>query len=202
MSRTKHHRRHNNRPRASVVLTAMAATALTLSACSSGNEAIAERAASSPNAPTTTATSAATVPDPKAEARASVVAAFRGLTKARTAGLAKATFTGTDIERYASGQVLADAKQTLLINRANNIVTKGQPAFTVTTTSVDMSVTPHRGTLTVCWDDTDWTPVNKASGKSVAVPGQSEQYPVTSKLRTIGPRWVVTDSTAQRDQTC
>ncbi|MFJ5218722.1 hypothetical protein ACIP98_28875 [Streptomyces sp. NPDC088354] len=203
MSRTMHHRSHVSKTRAGIALTAAAAAAvLTVSACSHGNEAVAERPVPSATSTAAAPTSPAATPDTTADAKASVVAAFRGLTQARTAGLAKATFTGTDIERYASGQVLANAKQTLLINRANNIVTKGKPAFTVTATSVDLGASPHRATLTVCWDDTDWTPVNKASGKSVAVPGQNEQYPVTSKLRTIGTRWVLTDSTAHRDEKC
>ncbi|MFI8186552.1 hypothetical protein ACIF70_39625 [Actinacidiphila glaucinigra] len=127
---------------------------------------------------------------------------YGNLVDAETAGLAKATFEGTDIEHYASGQVLADDKKTLLINRANDVVTKGKSAFTVTKTTVDLSVTPHRGALTVCWDDTNWTPVKKATGKSVAAPNQAKRYVVNSKLRTIGTRWVVTDSTAARDQSC
>ncbi|MFD8079270.1 hypothetical protein ACFV3E_42370 [Streptomyces sp. NPDC059718] len=63
-------------------------------------------------------------------------------------------------------------------------------------------MSPHRATLAVCWDDTNWTPVKKATGRSVAAPNQAQRYVVNSKLRTIGTRWVVTDSTAARDPTC
>ncbi|MEU1623119.1 hypothetical protein ABZ479_38245 [Streptomyces sp. NPDC005722] len=174
---------------------------LALAACSGGMEDT--KPAAAPGSVQATASKAAAASlDPTGAAKDKVVAAFQGLVDAETAGFAKATFEGTDIEHYASGQVLADGKKTLLINRANGIVTKGKTAFTVTKASVDLSVSPHRGSLTVCWDDTNWTPVKKATGKSVAAPNQAQRYVVNSKLRTIGTRWVVTDSTAARDQTC
>ncbi|MFF3950531.1 hypothetical protein ACFYYN_37845 [Streptomyces sp. NPDC001902] len=183
----------------------MAATAfvgmLVLAACG-GDKDSAEPAAASTSARSTVSKAAAASPDPTAAAKDRVEAAFQGLVDAETAGFAKATFEGTDIEQYASGQVLSDGKKTLLINRANGIVTEGKPTFTVTRTTVDLSVSPHRAALAVCWDDTNWTPVKKATGKSVAAPNQAQRYVVNSKLRTIGTRWVVTDSTAARDQTC
>lgn len=174
---------------------------LVLAACG-GDKDSAEPAAASTSARSTASKAAAASPDPTAAAKDRVEAAFQGLVDAETAGFAKATFEGTDIEQYASGQVLSDGKKTLLINRANGIVTKGKPTFTVTRTTVDLSVSPHRAALAVCWDDTNWTPVKKATGKSVAAPNQAQRYVVNSKLRTIGTRWVVTDSTAARDQTC
>ncbi|MFD8078232.1 hypothetical protein ACFV3E_36895 [Streptomyces sp. NPDC059718] len=184
---------------------AVAATAfvgmLVLAACG-GDKDSAEPAAASSSAKSTVSKAGAASPDPTTAAKDKVEAAFQGLVGAETAGFAKATFEGTGIEHYASGQVLADDKKTLLINRTNDVVTKGKPAFTVTKTTVDLSVSPHRAALTVCWDDTNWTPVKKATGKSVAAPNQAKRYVVNSKLRTIGTRWVVTDSTAARDQSC
>ncbi|MGI5255629.1 hypothetical protein [Actinacidiphila glaucinigra] len=174
---------------------------LALAACG-GDKESAKPAAAPGSVQATASKATAASPDPSTAAKDKVVAAFQGLVDAETAGFAKATFEGTDIEHYASGQVLAYGKKTLLINRANGIVTKGKPAFTVTKATVDLTVSPHRGSLTVCWDDTNWTPVKKATGKSVAAPNQAQRYVVNSKLRTIGTRWVVTDSTAARDQTC
>ncbi|MDX2709584.1 hypothetical protein PV350_43210 [Streptomyces sp. PA03-6a] len=140
--------------------------------------------------------------DPTTAAKDKVAVVFQQLVDAETTGFARATFAGTDIEHYASGQVLADDKGALLVNRANGVVTKGKPAFRVTKITVDLGVTPHRATLSVCWDDTGWTPVKQATGESVAAPIRAQRYVVNSKLRTIGNRWVVTDSNAARDQMC
>ncbi|MEU4095909.1 hypothetical protein [Streptomyces sp. NPDC026673] len=187
---------------AAVVATAFVGM-LVLAACGGDKDSAEPTAASSTaSAKSTVSKAAAASADPTAAAKDRVVAAFQGLVNAETAGFAKATFEGTGIEHYASGQVLADDKKTLLINRANDVVTKGKPAFSVIKTTVDLSVTPHRAALTACWDDTKWTPVKKTTGKSVAAPNQAKRYVVNSKLRTIGTRWVVTDSTAARDQSC
>ncbi|MET9879253.1 hypothetical protein ABZZ36_32195 [Actinacidiphila glaucinigra] len=201
-STTDQRRRQNRRARqGGAVAAAVFAGVLALAACG-GDKDSAEPAATPSTAQAAASKVAAVSPDATAAAKDKVTAAFQGLVDAETAGFAKATFEGTDIEHYASGQVLADGKKTLLINRANGIVTQGKPAFTVTKTTVDLSVSPHRAELAVCWDDTNWMPVKKATGRSVAAPNQAQRYVVNSKLRTIGTRWVVTDSTAARDQTC
>ncbi|MEU6346236.1 hypothetical protein ABZ883_35395 [Streptomyces sp. NPDC046977] len=197
----KTHRQVRRVHRGAVVAAAVVIGVFALAACA-GDKDSAEPASVSKAPKSTASKVAAASPNPTAAAQDKVAAAFQGLVDAETAGFAKATFEGTGIEHYASGQVLADDKKTLLINRANGIVTQGKPAFTVTKTTVDLSVSPHRGALTVCWDDTGWTPVKKATGKSVAAPDQAQRYVVNSKLRTIGTRWVVTDSTATRDQSC
>ncbi|SNT33695.1 hypothetical protein [Actinacidiphila glaucinigra] len=201
-STTDQRRRQNRQARqGAAVAAAVFAGVLALAACG-GDQDSAKLAAASGSAKAAPSKAAAVSTDPTPVAKDKVEAAFQGLVDAETAGFAKATFEGTDIEHYASGQVLTDDKRTLLINRANNVVTKGKPTFSVTKTTVDLSVTPHRAALTVCWDDTNWTPVKKATGKSVAAPNQAKRYVVNSTLRTIGTRWVVTDSTADREQSC
>lgn len=195
------HRQLRRARQGPAVAVAVIAGVLALAACGGDKEST--KPAAAPGSVQATASKAAAASlDPTVTAKDKVVAAFQGLVDTETSGFAKATFEGTDIEHYASGQVLADGKKTLLINRANGIVTKGKPAFTVTKATVDLSVTPRHAALTVCWDDTNWTPVKKATGKSVAAPNQAQRYVVNSKLRAIGTRWVVTDSTAARDQTC
>lgn len=130
-STTDQRRRHKRqaRQRAAVAATVFAGV-LTLAAC--GGDKDSAKAAATPSTAKGAASKVAAVSrDPTAAAKDKVAAAFQGLVDVETAGFAKATFEGTDIEQYASGQVLADDKRTLLINRANDVVTKGKPAFTV-----------------------------------------------------------------------
>jgi hypothetical protein len=69
-------------------------------------------------------------------------------------------------------------------------------------TSVNLDRQPRTATVVDCFDATDWTPVNKATGESVSAPGQNERYPVTAVARELGGRWCIFQSIDERDRAC
>jgi hypothetical protein len=84
----------------------------------------------------------------------------------------------------------------------NNVVMTGQPAYSIRAVTVDLSAVPHTASVTLCFDNKDWTPIDKTTRKSVAAPGQLQRYVSTARLRTVGSRWVVIDGTADRERRC
>ena len=79
---------------------------------------------------------------------------------------------------------------------------RGHPAYEVQMVAVDLTAVPHTATVTVCFDNKDWTPIDKVTRKSVAAPGQAQRYISTAQLRTVGTRWVVIDGTTERERRC
>jgi hypothetical protein len=182
------------RAHASLAMVALFTSALTLlvTSCS----------ASKPPASAAPSHSASPSPDPTATAKQQVVIAYEGNVNAEVKSLDAGTFQGTDIEQYTFEKALYDAKDYLFKNMQSNIVMTGRPSYTIRNVTVDLAPTPHTATVTVCWDNANWTPVDKTTRKSVAAPGQAERYISTSKLRTVGDRWVVIDGSADRGKSC
>ena len=141
-------------------------------------------------------------PDPAAAAKQQVLAAYQGLFGAEVKALDTNSLAGTDVEMYASEKQLANIKDVVFKDMMNNVVMTGQPAYTVQSVAVDLDAVPHTATVTLCFDNKDWTPINKSTGKSVAAPGQPQRYVSTGRLRTIGTRWVVVDGTTDRARRC
>ncbi|WUD70292.1 hypothetical protein OG937_45880 [Streptomyces sp. NBC_00510] len=136
------------------------------------------------------------------EARRQVTAAYQGMIDAQAKAFATGTLEGSRIEKYAWDKALSGTKGTILFNRQNGIVYTGRPKFQVKSSSVDLGITPHRATLTVCFDNANWTPVDKKTRRSVSAPNQRRRYISTAALRTVGDRWLVIDGNAERDRAC
>ena len=140
--------------------------------------------------------------DPAAAAKQQVLAAYQGMFDAEVKALNTNSLAGTEVEMYASENQLANIKDVAFKDMMNNVVMTGQPAYTVQSVAVDLDAVPHTATVTLCFDNKDWTPINKVTGKSVAAPGQPQRYVSTGRLRTIGTRWVVIDGTTDRERRC
>jgi hypothetical protein len=141
-------------------------------------------------------------PDPTADAKQAVLTAYKGMVDAEVKALNTNSLANSDIEKYTEDKALAGAKDSLFQDMQGNIVFKGKPSYTIQNVSVDLAPTPHTAQVTVCWDNKNWTPVNKSTGKSATAPGQPQRYVMTESLRTIGNRWVVIDGTTERGKAC
>jgi len=137
-----------------------------------------------------------------ATAKKAVVAAYTGMVDEQVKAFAKGSLKGSKLDDYAAEKSLSNLKGALLFNIQQGIVTKGEPKFEVTSTTVDLDSSPHEATLTVCFDNNTWKSYDKKTGKSVSAPNQQKRYVVTEKLRTIGKRWFVIDGTTDREQAC
>jgi hypothetical protein len=145
-------------------------------------------------------------PDPAASERAAAeraaLGAYRGMQEAVTRALANPRRAHPELKKYAQDKALSGIYQTLYFYEKNGIVGRGQPRIAPKVTSVNLDRQPRTATVVDCFDATNWTPVNEATGESVSAPGQNERYPVTAVARELGGRWYVFQSTDERGRTC
>ena len=174
---------------------ALGVAALLLAGCGSSGAGTDAKAPASPAASPSS-------PDPTAAAKQQVLAAYHGMFEAEVKGLNTNSLAGSDLEMYAFDKQLANIKDVLFKDMQGNVVMTGQPAYVVRSVTVDLTVVPHTASLTLCFDNKDWTPIDKTTGKSVAAPGQAQRYVSTARLRTVGSRWVVIDGTTDRGRKC
>ncbi|MCH5677300.1 hypothetical protein [Streptomyces gilvus] len=149
-------------------------------------------------APTTT------VSAEEEQARKAVVAAYKGMTNERVKAYARSSLAGSQITSYATGKALRDVKNTVFVNMRNGIVFKGEPKVTAHEDDVALKSAnkPSRASLLVCFDTNTWDPINKKTGKSVAVPNQVKRYTITADLQRVGSRWLVIEQDANLEKTC
>ncbi|MGW4890730.1 hypothetical protein ACWEQL_00445 [Kitasatospora sp. NPDC004240] len=107
-----------------------------------------------------------------------------------------------DLEQYAGDKALADIKASAVYYQDNNLILKGEPKLTPKVTAIDLSGTPNRATVEDCVDASNFLPVDKTTGAPAKLTGTSQPYVQTSSLRIYAGRWVVMESTINRDKTC
>lgn len=129
-----------------------------------------------------------------------VVWTYRKLQAAVVAAFAHPRRSPTQVARFAYGKERGDIYTTVLQYRSQHIHLTGRPRISPHVETVDS----RRGTATVtdCFDDRHWIPVDTRTGRSIAAPGVNRRYPVTAQLRRIDGRWYVTASRPDRGQTC
>ena len=101
---------------------------------------------------------------------------------------------------YAAGYFLSALEQDLDLMQEQGLIRTGAPKVTLRRV---VSVSPNSILVESCVDDTATDTVSKATGKSVAVPGQNKKYPVTLRAGLYPDgvwRWV--ESHADRGTTC
>ncbi|MDQ1051875.1 hypothetical protein [Streptomyces sp. V4I2] len=138
----------------------------------------------------------------EAQARKDVIAAYQGMTEEQAKAYAKSSFAGSDITKYATGDALRDAKDTVFVNMQNGIVVKGEPKVTVANDDVTLDASGRQATLTVCFDLNTWESIDKKTGKSVTPPNQVKRYTITAHLQKQSSRWLVTNEKADKEKTC
>lgn len=145
-----------------------------------------------------------TISAEEAQARKDVIAAYQGMTNERVKAYAKSSLAGSKITRYATGKALRDVKNTVFVNMRNGIVFKGEPKVTAHEDDVALKTAnePSRASLLVCFDTNTWDPINKKTGKSVAMPNQVKRYTITADLQRVGSQWLVTEQDANLEKTC
>lgn len=185
------------------MITALALATLTLTAACSSEDGE-DEAQQSPSPTTAPATS--TVSAEEEQARKDVIAAYQGMTEEQVKAYAKASLTGSEITKYATGKALRDVKDAVFVNLQNDIIFKGEPKVTAVEDDVDLNLnsTPKQATLQVCFDMHTWDPVNKKTGKSVAPPDQAKvkPYVITAHLQNRSDQWQLTDEAANKDRAC
>ncbi|MET7456260.1 hypothetical protein ABZT03_31160 [Streptomyces sp. NPDC005574] len=180
----------------STALIALASIA-TAAACSSSDE---PKDDHSPTPSITAPTK--TVSADEAQARKAVIAAYEGMTVEEVKAYAKSSFAGSNITKYATGNALRDAKDTVFVNMQNGIVVRGEPKAAASEDDVELDASGTRAILTVCFDLNTWESINKKTGKSVVPPNQIKRYTITAHLQKQYSRWLVTDEKADKEKTC
>jgi hypothetical protein len=170
-----------------------------LAACRSGNGA-------QPAASASVRASASPSPsvDPKvADATGKALAAYNGYREAMVAAEAAADYNNQDLPKYVADPLLTQAKGDLYLKQQQGYVMTGRPQWSPQVTTVNVTIRPYTVQITDCLDTTGWDTVNKATGKSVAVPGQAKKYVVTSEAKQYDDgRWLIDQSTADRSHLC
>ncbi|MBO4259505.1 hypothetical protein [Streptomyces griseorubiginosus] len=187
-----------NRDRRTAISALLALATITLTAgCSSGGG---DNAETSPTPSSATPTK--TMSADEAQARKDVIAAYQGMNDEEVKAYAKSSLAGSDITKYATGDALRDAKDTVFVNMRNGIVVKGEPKVTTSEDDVTFDASGARAALSVCFDLNTWESVDKKTGKSLVPPNQVKRYTITAHLQKQSSRWLVTDEKAHKDKPC
>lgn len=147
----------------------------------------------------TSAGSSASSPSPSG-AEAEVLQTYRKLQDAVTEAYAHPKRSPREVARYAHAKARSDIYATVLHYREERIRLSGKPRISPRVTYVDEKAMV--ATVTDCFDDSDWTPVDAKTGKSVGASGQNHRYPVTARLKRIKGRWYVVSAKVDRGKTC
>ncbi|MDH6604413.1 hypothetical protein M2164_000046 [Streptomyces sp. SAI-208] len=157
----------------------------------------------SPPAPSTTSsagqpTSPRSTADPE---RAAILAAYTQSWQAQAEAYAKASSADTSLRKTTTLRALGSIEQDLKAMREAGQVTTGMPVIHPGNPQVTAGEIP-KATLRDCVDTTHWTLIDKSTKKKVPLPSaRLVKYVSTAKLQKWGPKWMVTELTAQ-DQTC
>jgi hypothetical protein len=179
----------------------VAITATLLMAGCTGGE-----AAPSAEQDTPTSSSQALASDPSesvgtAEAD-EVLAVYRRLQEVVNRAYADPEGNYPELAEYAYGRALADIHQTLFYYRERGIRFTGKPSMSPRVTFIDVDASPPTATVTDCFDDSKWIPVDAETGESVAAPGQNHRYRVTSTAQQHDGRWFIVSDTPDRSRIC
>ncbi len=168
--------------------------------CSSGDG---DKADSSPT-PSSAKKPTKTMSADEAQARKAVVAAYQSMNAEQVKAYAKASLTGTQIAKYATGKELRDVKDAVFVNMQNDIIFKGEPKITASADDVVLHLDkiPKQATLRLCFDLNTWEPIYEKTGKSAAAPNQVKRYPITADLQQQAGQWQVTDERADKAGKC
>ena len=154
--------------------------------------------AMTPQSPTETPSAS---PDATAVAIEEALAAYRGFREAQVVAERAADPSHEELERYAGDQALADERVNLVQMANAGVVMTGEPTFNPEVTSVDLGETPTVA-ITDCIDTTGWTPIYEETGKSAVAPGQPARVLATALARPYEDRWLITEVTTDRSQSC
>jgi hypothetical protein len=179
---------------ASALLTTLTASlAVSLCACSSNSPATGPAALPPPVLPAVSDSSAAPS-DPRSQAEADVLDAYRRLITVTTKELATDT-PDPDRAKYASGDAFVFFNTVLSYRYARNIVYVGTPQTSPVVTALDLTSNPPSATVWDCFGGPGYTPVFAAGpkkGQSAVIGGTPvARHPQTAKLQKISDLWMV-----------
>ncbi|MEV4617031.1 hypothetical protein AB0K43_31200 [Kitasatospora sp. NPDC049258] len=151
-------------------------------------------------APTTASPSPSPTPTDAAD-RAAVLDAYANFWTEQVKAHVQGTGEGTDLEKYATDKALGDVRISVVKFRDLGVTFTGAPTHTPEVVAIDTASTPKTATIHDCLDVTNWTPVDKATGKPKKVTNRL-RYVLEYTARTVGPDWKMIDVTRHQDQPC
>lgn len=137
------------------------------------------------------------------DAAAKALVAYDGFQEAYIAAAANPGAVSKDLDKYAGSPLGLESSFALEKQAASGIVVVGRPTWTAHVTAVNTKTPPYTVTIENCFDQTNWKPIYKATGKSAAAPGQAPRYLITAKAELYGDgSWLISTSEAHRDRPC
>lgn len=141
-------------------------------------------------------------PDPTQEAKDQVLAVYRGMWKETAKIYSSGSFKNTELPKYAGDKALAKVRVAAIYYQDNNLVVKGEPGLSPKVTVLSLDTDPKTATIVDCVDSTNFVPENKKTGKKSELDGDNRRHTQTSKASWTGKRWMIVDSTIDKDSTC
>ena len=156
-----------------------------------------------PDASATVRSASPSASGPEQQAAQQAMAAYNGFREAYISAAATGEYRTTDLAKYAGDPLLLEARLALQIQSQQGIVNQGRPSWSAHASQVNLGTRPYSVTLEDCFDQTNWQPVYKATGKSAAAGDQAQRYIITSTaLLYDDGRWLITESKADRSKSC
>lgn len=132
-----------------------------------------------------------------------MLAAYNGFREQYVAAAATANFDDKVLRSYIADPLLTKTMYSLRLQSEQGIVYRGRPAWTAAISTINVAKRPYTATISDCFDNGDWTPIYKSSGKAVPTPAQARRYRVTSTAKYYdNGRWLISESKPDRSRAC
>jgi hypothetical protein len=138
--------------------------------------------------------------DPKAEAKAAAITAYKGMWDAYAKAGETADQKDPGIRRYATGNARTRIVAALLGYREDGLVTKGHLKMSPKVTSLKPAADPTTAEILDCADSTNWTTHKRATGEKVDEPAGRRE--ITATVVLDHDVWKVSDFDAKDVGSC
>ncbi|WP_037599529.1 hypothetical protein [Streptacidiphilus rugosus] len=179
-----------------LVASAAAAACLLLSACGSSAKHVATSTDTALPTP-----SASPSPNPTDTAKAALLTAYQGFWNTAIQAWSQGSLDGIPINRYAVENADYLIRSGLQYYVSQGLVMRGRPILSPTVSVLNMTAKPYTATITDCIDTTNFYPVDKSTGKPVALTSPEHRHPGTYKARFDVQWWIISGS-IDRSRTC
>ncbi|WP_433456366.1 hypothetical protein ACQPXS_46605 (plasmid) [Streptomyces sp. CA-142005] len=171
-----------------------------------GSDGDAKAPATAPNVsqkPTSASAGLTAPPDPHADQKVAVLAAYNRMTTEQAKAYRQASAKGTALEKYATLDALSKIDVDLYRMKEAGTVVRGEIGHDAKVTDLDMTTTTPKASLSDCVDLSKYETYDTRTKRVIPLPtNQPLRYIATAKAERWQGRWMVTDINTQGGGSC
>ena len=130
------------------------------------------------------------------QAQQDVIAVYDGYLEAYVKASATADYRTKELAKFVGEPLLGQLLNNLQNMSRSGVHNEGRPTWNPTVTELRLDA--GEAVIQDCFDSTDWNTVGGQAPPTI----QAKRYPVVVKVKRVGEKWYVYESTASRSSAC